>query len=281
MKVVGVDLGGTNARVGLVEDRSLGKVVTTSLCVDGSEAEICNQLYSIIDMFADQDITGLGIGVPSVVDVKNGIVYDVQNIPSWKKVHLKKRLEDRYQFPVHVNNDANCFAVGEKHFGKGQGYKNIVGLIVGTGMGAGLILNNRLYEGTHCGAGEFGMVPYNNEIFEAFSSGQFFQRQYKTRGEDLFQEAINGNRQAIRAYQEFGEHLGHAIEMILFTIDPEIIILGGSVSKSYKLFKDSMWNVIRTFPYTCTRDDIKIEVSEVDNIAVLGAAALCYEEMAW
>jgi len=235
-------------------------------------------LYDLIDMFADQKIEGLGIGVPSVVDVKNGIVYDVQNIPSWKKVHLKKLLEDRYRFPVYVNNDANCFAVGEKHFGKGRGYKNIVGLIIGTGMGAGLILNDKLYEGTHCGAGEFGMVTYKNEIFEAYGSGQFFQRQYKTRGEILFQEALNGNTQAITAYREFGEHIGRAIEMILFTIDPEIIILGGSVSKSFQLYRDSMWKVLQTFPYRNTRDDIKIEISEIEHIAILGAAALCYEK---
>jgi glucokinase len=277
VKLVGVDLGGTNARVGLVEDRSLRKVVTTSLHVNGSEAEICDQLYAMIDTFAHEDLAGLGIGVPSVVDIKQGIVYDVQNIPSWKKVHLKERLEDRYHFPVYVNNDANCFVIGEKHFGRGRGYKNIVGLIIGTGLGAGLILNDKLYEGTHCGAGEFGMVPYKNEIFESFSSGQFFQRQYKKRGEILYQEAINGDEQALKIYQEFGYHLGRAIEMILFTIDPEIIILGGAVSKSFRLYQESMWTIIRSFPYTRTRDDIKIEISDVDHVAILGAAALCYE----
>src|SRR5690606_24955530 len=112
--------------------------------------------------------------VPSVVDVDKGIVYDVQNIPSWKEVPLKAIMEERYGVPVQVNNDANCFALGEKYFGQGRDSKAFIGLTLGTGLGAGIILNDKLYAGPNCGAGEFGMVPYLDYHYEYYASGQFF-----------------------------------------------------------------------------------------------------------
>ena len=87
---------------------------------------------------------------------KEGIVIDVLNIPSWKEVPLKKILEDRFQKPVWLNNDSNCFALGEYHFGKGQGYSNMLGVTIGTGLGTGIILNGKLCSGANGGAGEFG-----------------------------------------------------------------------------------------------------------------------------
>ncbi len=279
MKLLGVDLGGTNVRVGMVEDGRIGQVVTTVLDTQRSESEICEQLYKVIDQFVGKSIAGIGIGVPSVVDVERGIVYEVQNIPSWKKVPLKGRMEDRYRIPVYVNNDANCFAAGEKFFGKGQGYNDIVGLIIGTGLGAGLIVNDILYTGANCGAGEFGMIPYKDSIFESYCSGQFFKREYKMTGEQLSILARKGNQEALKIFTEFGVHLGRVLEVILLTIDPEIIILGGSVSKSFEFFKDSMWATIRSFPYSRTIEKIIIEATEIEHIAILGAAALYYDGM--
>jgi glucokinase len=83
------------------------------------------------------------------VDVEKGIVYSVINIPSWHEVPLKQILEDRFGLPVFVNNDANCFAMGELYYGSGRGYRHLVGLIVGTGLGAGIVVNGRLYSGAN------------------------------------------------------------------------------------------------------------------------------------
>ncbi len=103
------------------------------------------------------------IGVPIVVDCEHGIVYVVQNIPSWKEVHLKEQLESEFHLPVHVNNDANCFALGECHFGKARGYRHIVGLTLGTGLGAGSSSTAKLYNGSNCGRrAKFGTIPYKD-----------------------------------------------------------------------------------------------------------------------
>jgi len=84
-----------------------------SLSNNTDEQSVLESIYDLIDRFTDEEINGIGIGVPSVVDPVKGIVYDVQNIPSWKEVHLKEILEEKYKLPVYVNNDANCFAAGE------------------------------------------------------------------------------------------------------------------------------------------------------------------------
>ena len=152
--VIGVDLGGTNVRAGVVEGGRLTDVRSVTVRSQGSEQDVLEDVFSAIDPIMRPDVAGIGAGVPSVIDLKAGIVYDVQNIRSWKKVPLKARLEERYRLPACVNNDANCFAAGEKYFGRAKPYDHAVGLILGTGLGAGVIANGRLYSGINCGAGE-------------------------------------------------------------------------------------------------------------------------------
>lgn len=274
MGILGIDIGGTNIRVGLVKDNELVRIESTLIKKAGSESDILNDLFEQIDQFRNEKISGIGIGVPSVVDVEYGVVYDVQNIPSWKEVHLKEILESKYSIPVYVNNDANCFAVGEKYFGKAIEYKNIIGLTIGTGLGAGIIVNNKLYAGKNCGAGEFGMIPYRENNYEYYCSGQYFINEYGTTGKALFDKAKNYDAKALRIFKEFGSNLGEAIKMIMYSIDPEVIILGGSGSRSYQYFQDEMWKAIKSFTYSKSLKNIKIEISEIENIAILGAAAL-------
>ncbi|HXS56133.1 MAG TPA: ROK family protein, partial [Hanamia sp.] len=151
--ILGIDLGGTHVRAGVVSDAHLENIVSVCIPASGTVQEVLEVMYELIDPLINENITAVGIGVPSVVDIEKGIVYDVQNIPSWKEVHLKKLLEDRYHVPVSVNNDANCFALGEKYFGKGKNALSMIGLTIGTGLGAGIIINNKLYAGVNCGAG--------------------------------------------------------------------------------------------------------------------------------
>jgi glucokinase len=275
--VVGVDLGGTNVRAGLVVDGRLAGVRSVPIRGQGTEGEVLEDLFSAVDATIGPDVAGIGAGVPSIIDLKTGTVYDVQNIPSWKKVPLKAILEERYRLPVYVNNDANCFAAGEKHFGKLGPYDNAVGLIVGTGLGAGIIANGRLYSGINCGAGEFGMLPYLDRNFEAYASGQFFRRVHGTSGREVAERAGRGDAKALKIFADFGRHLGEAVKAICYAVDPEIILLGGSVSKSYGHFEDALWRAFQSYAYSLAKERLKIEVSETENIAILGAAALYFD----
>lgn len=272
--VVGVDLGGTNVRAGLVDGGRLREVRSAPVRSRGPMEDVLEDLFGVLDAVMRPEVAGIGAGVPSVIDLATGTVFDVQNIPSWKKVPLKRLLEERYGRPVSVNNDANAFAAGEKYFGRARPFDHAVGLIVGTGLGAGIIANGRLYSGASCGAGEFGMLPYLDRDFEAYASGQFFERAHGASGRELAARAEAGDAAALAAFAEFGRHLGEALKVICYAVDPEIVVLGGSVSKSFGFFRAALWEAFGTYAYSLARERLKIEVSETEGIALLGAAAL-------
>lgn len=275
--IIGVDIGGTNIRVGKVKNNHIIGLHTSKISSFESEQRVIDEIIASIEKLFDDSILGIGLGMPSVVNVENGIVYNVQNIPSLKEVHFKKILQDKFNVPIYVNNDANCFIVGEKYFGNAVGLDNFVGLIIGTGLGAGIYIDNKLYLGANCGAGEFGMLPYKDGIFEDYCSGRYFRTMLKTTGEELFRKAENGNGEAISRFEEFGIHVGNVLCAIILSVDPEVIILGGSVSKAFKYFEKSMKTILEQFPYKHSIKKLKIVKSTVDNISVLGAAALYFE----
>jgi glucokinase len=277
IKVIGIDLGATNIRGAVVIGDTLLNIVSARIHSDGTVEEVLEDIYQVVDALIDDSITAIGIGVPSVVDVTNGIVYDVQYIPSWVEVPLKRLMEQKYRIPVFVNNDANCFAVGEYHFGKGKGFGSVIGLTLGTGLGAGVIINGKLYAGYNCGAGEFGMFNYLDNILEFYASGSFFQNVYQLDGVQVFEDAKKGDERALELYRELGTHIGHAIKMVMYGYDPQLIILGGSVRHAYDFFQETMWQQIKTFAFTKSAERIKVEVSGLQNSGILGAAALYYD----
>lgn len=276
IKVIGIDLGATNIRGAVVTGDTLSDIVSARINSNGSVQEVLNDIYQVVDALINDSVKAIGIGVPSVVDVVEGIVYDVLYIPSWKEVPLKKLMEERYHIPVFVNNDANCFAVGEYHFGKGKGVDSMIGLTLGTGLGAGVVINNKLYAGYNCGAGELGLFSYLDNILEYYCSGSFFQNVYQLDGVHVFEDAKKGNARALELYQELGTHIGHAVKMAMYAYDPQMIVLGGSVSHAYDFFQKSMWDQIKTFAYTKSAERIRIEISALQNSGILGAAALYY-----
>jgi glucokinase len=277
MKVIGIDLGATNIRGAIVTDGSLSDIISIKIHSDGSEGAVLEDIYQTIDPLLDDEVAAIGIGVPSVVDTDEGIVYDVQYIPSWKEVPLKQLLEKRYNRKVFVNNDANCFVLGEFYFGKGRGAASLIGLTIGTGLGGGVIIHNKLFPGRNCGAGEFGLLPYKDNILEYYCSGSFFKNVHNLEGVQVFESAKKGDKKALALYAELGVHVGNAIKAVLYTYDPELIILGGSVAQAFDWFQQSMWQEIKTLAYGNTAERIRIEISNLTNSGILGAAALYYD----
>jgi glucokinase len=275
--ILGIDLGGTNIRGGLVTENNLSSTYSQRVTSDGSVEQVLQEFFGVTDKLFSDFTKAIGIGVPGLVDTDKGIVYDVVNIPSWKEVPLGQLMEDRYGVPVLINNDANCFALGEFYFGRGKGTDSMVGLTIGTGLGSGIILNKKLYEGKRGGAGEFGMIDYLDKYVEYYASGQFFQNIYQTDGETVFARAEKGDKEAIRMYEEMGAHLGNAIKTILYALDVDLIVLGGSVRKAWSYFNQSMWQQIKTFAFQKAKENLKVEVSELENSGMLGAAALYYD----
>ncbi len=278
-KIIGIDLGGSNMRVALIKDKQIS-VVNSEKIIDGNDEEsVKKQMIELIKKTAIGSVAAIGIGVPSALDVERGIIYDCVNIPSWKEVHLKTLLQDTFNTPVFINNDANCFALGEKYFGKGQNVQSLIGLIMGTGLGAGVIVNNKLYSGVNCGAGEIGLIPYKNNNYEYYCCGGFFSGEYGVSAFETFQKASLNDTKSLERMKVFGEHVGEMIKLVIYTYDPEMIILGGSVSKAYKFFSESMWKNINTIYFQNSLKNLKIDCSTLENVAILGAASLYYDTL--
>ena len=275
--VLGLDIGGTNMRVGLFNGLKFVNHYAEPIRNRNDEKDTLNQLIGIIQKFYSSDVKAIGIGVPSVVDPSTGTVYNAVNIPSWVEVPLREIIENAFQTPVFVNNDANCFALGEYYFGAGKNKEHMVGLILGTGTGAGIICNRKLMAGRNNGAGEFGMIPYHDSDFEHYCSGGFFEQIYGISSLKAYQHATNNENEGLKIWVAFGKHLAELVKTILFSVDPELIVIGGGLAQAYAFFYPSLIESLKDFAFKNSLEYLKIEKSSLSNAALFGAASLFYD----
>jgi glucokinase len=272
--IIGVDLGGTKVSVGAVAGGVVRGMARSDVPSEETAEIVLASIVDTITEVFDSSVVGIGCGVPSVVDVAEGIVFEVENIPSWKEVHLKTALEDHFGVPAAVNNDANAFAVGEHVFGKGRGFRNLVGLTLGTGLGTGVIIEGRLYSGANCGAGEIGMMAHKALTLEDYCSGQFFQRECGAAGDEVYRRARAGEAEFLEAYERYGSELSEAVMIALYAYDPQAVIFGGSINAAFDLFETSLRRGLERFAYPHVVERLVMAPSTLENAAVLGAAAL-------
>ena len=273
---IGIDLGGTTIKGGLIESGRIVRKEIVPVKKDGSGEEIINDICNLIGSLWNENVLGIGFAVPALIHHDKGIIYGFSNIPNLNNVPLKHILETHFRIPVYLQNDANCFVLGEFKYGLARNYKNIVGLITGTGVGAGIILDQKLYNGTNFGAGEFGMIAYKDKNFEAYCGGMFFTSYYNASGEELARRAALGDPDALAAFQEYGVHLGELIKLVRYTLDPQLILIGGSVSKSFSLYEPALVKSMENFFFSASSQVI-IKPSVIEDIAIYGAAGLCHE----
>ena len=274
---IGVDLGGTNMRAGRITGDQLVSLSETPTPKGAkNQEETLEALIGVIRSVWDASVAAIGIGVPSVVDRERGIVYNVVNIPHWEEVRLKVRLEDCFGVPVYVDNDANCFALGERIFGVGRTFENVVGLTLGAGLGGGIIQQGRLLADANCGSGEFGMIPYEGEVLEYYCSGSFFKNVCGVDGKEMYARAMRGDEEALDAYRRLGRYVAAAVKIVVLTVDPEMIVFGGSVAAAHALFEESMRADLADFAYPNSMRRLKIFFSGLEHPGLFGAASLCY-----
>lgn len=272
--ILGLDIGGTGIKGGVLIKGHLEDIRTIPTPALESKAFILETIANFIETYSQYDFLGIGIGIPGLVDTQKGIVLGLANIPSFQHVELKTFLTDRFQKPVFVNNDANCFAIGVHKYGVGRPFKNLVGITLGTGIGGGIVINGHLYSGLFSAAGEWCSAPYLDHNYESYCSGKFFENFYHTKPKTLAKQAIAGDSVAIQAYDEFGHHLGELFKIILYSLAPEAIVLGGSIRKTYPLFQKSLFKSLESFSYPSVLTNLKILISELDETAIHGAVAL-------
>jgi glucokinase len=271
--LIGVDLGGTNARAALVDKGRIIETYQQKLSDKYSLEGTLEQLFSIIAPLTQYNIKGIGVGVPSVVDAERGIVYDVVNIPSWINVELKQILQDKFNLPVFINNDVNCLALGEQQYGQASPYENFVAIGIGTGLGAAIVIDRKLYTGMLCGSGEIGYIPYLDKNLEFYSSGMYFET-FSTSAQAAYLAALSGDSDALGIWNQYGYHLGQVMKVIMYTYAPEAILVGGGISNAFPFFESSMHQSLSDFVFPKMLKKVKILRSNLENIAILGAAAL-------
>jgi PAS domain S-box-containing protein len=272
--IIGLNIEAPGIKIGRITGSKIDKIKNIEIDLKGEKSEILQEIIRLIESNFNSSILGIGIGVPTTVDVEKGIAYDVSRIASWKEVHIKKELESHFKVPVYVNNDANCFTVGEYYYGKGRKYENFVGLIIGEGMGGGVIVNKNLLSGSSGGVGEFGYLPYKDRDYDHYCSKRYFEHESGMSFEKILKLAEQNDKKSLQLFNAFGQNLGHALEMIITVLDPQCVVLGGEVSTAYDLFKDSMWQVLHSCSLPHVRNILDVRVSDVQNIDILGAAAL-------
>jgi glucokinase len=298
--VVGVDVGGTNIKLGVVapNGRIIARTSFPTELFAYNKTKLINALAKEIDAIiavaglAKKNIAGIGIGLPGLIDHKKGVVRFLPNIPGWKNVPLRSILQKTTGIHVHIDNDVKLITLAEWKFGAGRGCANMVCLTLGTGVGAGLIFDNRLYRGEDNAAGELGHVPLNEHgpkcncggigCFEAYIGNRRLAAlagKIMGRGSvdmpEMHQLAEQGNRKALRFWDEAATHLGNGLTGVVNLLNPRLIVIGGGVSKNEKfLFKKAI-SVIKKRAMGLQSSVVKIKRAKFgDDAGIVGAQVL-------
>jgi glucokinase len=305
-KVLGIDLGGTKIAMGVVdEDGNILKRRKIDTKVQEGFQRVVERISDTINDLKKEvdDISEIGIGSPGSIDHEKGVVRFSPNFPGWINVPLSKEIESRTGISVTVENDANAFVMGEKWFGKGKGYTDIIGITLGTGVGGGVITGGNLLRG-HDGIGaELGHIIVepngylcgcgNHGCLETIASATGISRLAKEwRGrypesvikdytaKEIMDAARDGDPLGVKVLELVSQFLGIALGNLIHIFNPQIIVIGGGVSRAGNVLlsavkKRTRENVMRSF-----WDTYEIVLSDlVDDAGIFGAASIGFEEI--
>ena len=286
--IISIDIGGTTFESAILDKDYLNiiNMSSKSHVRDYSDSEslldaICYQINNLLDQneISQKNIQGLSVACPGPLDSKNGIILDTPNIKFLQNVNIKKELEDKCKMPVYIENDANLFSLGEWY----SHYKQnniVVGVTLGTGLGFGLIINGELFKGGNGFAMEYGLSPFEWGICEKNVCISYIkQRSKELYGEEVRPVIIekyvkNNDKKAIQIYDDFGENLGIVLSHIVNMIDPEIITIGGGLSKAFECYKDKMSSTLQKFSPSFNINNITISPSILRGESTMIGASL-------
>lgn len=293
MYILGFDIGGTKCAVVTAEwDEREVKLLKKEKCetiLSISPEEMIDKLIVMADSILDKTPDAIGISCGGPLDSERGVILGPPNLPGWDNVEIVKKLKSHYKVPVKLQNDANACAVAEWKFGAGKGCNNMVFMTFGTGLGAGLILDGKLYNGTNGNAGEVGHIRLapdgpvgfgKNGSFEGFCSGGGIAQLGKMiLGEDISakeiaERALSGDEKAIEVYRVSGEYLGKGLSIIIDILNPEKIVIGSIFARSHKLLWESAEKEIKKEALSESANCCRVVAAELgENIGDFAAVA--------
>lgn len=281
---IGVDFGGTTISAGAVSEGEILGLSTVPTMRERTPEDILGTIVELItEVSRNRSVSGIGIGVPCPAGPGTDRLGMIENIPSMEGYSFRPLVEERCEVPVVLENDANCMAFGEHRAGALRGCSHCVCLTLGTGLGCGIIIGGKLYRGTGNYAGEIWNIPWcNGRILENEVSIGGLRAMYRDMAgveidpRDMYDRFRDGDSTAAAVFDRFGKALGQVAVMLISTLDPERIALGGGLSRAYDAFRDGMLRTVeKTWGAEGGRRIVQTELS--GRAAVIGAAALAEE----
>ena len=305
MKYLGIDIGGTSVKLGLVTDK--GKILASDnyeVAFDNYKTPIFETVKKSIERFLKDnsinknELMGIGVSATGQVNSNTGVIVGVGgNIKNWCNTEIKKELEEIYNIKTTVINDANSMVIGEQWIGKAKNYKNIIGITIGTGVGGGIIVNSNVLLGNIGIAGELGHFSINSNgkvctcgnigCYEQYASMTALIKNVKEKysdignlsiskdeinGKYIFDELEKGNKELESVVINWIEDIGKGLVSLTHIFNPEIIIIGGAVSKQEKLFIKPVRNYVLSHVMQKFGENLKVEAAELENSAGLVGA---------
>lgn len=313
-KRIGIDVGGTNVKIALVDDN--GKIIYSNSVPTyakmGYEYTVNNIKQAIRDLMKETnttptDIEGIGFDFPGQVDCKTGVVKLAPNIPGWVNVPIAQMIEDEFHIPTRIDNDVRCAALGELKFGAGRGCENFICITVGTGIGSGIVINGKVVRGATNAAGELGHIKLqmnggpicgcgDTGCLEAFASGPAivamaqdyikggkstkFREMAAAEGGEITpymvaKAAEEGDPVAKRIFEIIGEYIGIGLTSVINLLNPERVIIGGGVAESGELLLGPIRKTIKERAMVVAGNAVEIVPAQLGNSAgVIGASML-------
>jgi glucokinase len=299
--ILAVDLGATNIKIGLLNKNLkilAKKVLPTKRNINQNRLieTLINDLGILIreNHLAKNNILGIGVGVPGPVDFRRGIVHYLTNLPGWKEVALRDIIHSKTGIRTFIDNDVNLMTLAESKLGIAKRKKNIVCLTLGSGVGGGVMVEGSIYRGASFSAGEIGHIPINVNGPKCNCGGSACLERYignkyiLSRARKIFKKNISleklsrlakqGNKQAIKIWQEVGKYLGVALTGIVNFFNPEMIVIGGGVAEAGGVLFDSVRKIIKKRAMPGPRETVEIKKAKLGQDAgLIGAAMLVAE----
>ncbi len=301
MNILAFDIGGTKCAVMLAkaEEETITFLKRTEVKTTDCWKDLLNELINegslmLKEYSINKGSCRIGVSCGGPLDIRKGLILSPPNLPGWDEVPIVKYLEDRLGMPARLKNDADACALAEWRYGAGKGTKHMIFLTFGTGLGAGLILNGRLYEGASGMAGEVGHIRLSEEgpvgygktgSFEGFCSGggikQLAQRKaielmalgnrasfHKDTIEEITakavaEAAVEGHRDALEVYRASGKHFGRGLSILIDILNPEVIVVGSIYVRAKEYLIDAMKESINEEALESSRKECRIEASQL------------------
>lgn len=289
---IGVDLGGTNVRAAIVDEKGnvLVQKKSPSYAQEGKE-KVMDTIINLIKSLPDyESCSGIGVGVPGPCDEKTGSMVLATNLPGFEGYSIANKLEETFHMPSFIDNDANVAALAEALVGAGKGKKVVYYVTLSTGIGGGLVINGECISGKHGFTGEIANIIIDRNrskvnylavgAIENEASGTAITRKanekaskkYKHAGE-VFEDAHNGDPVAKEIVDNVARDLAQLFATIACVCDPDIFILGGGMMQSSDLFLPSVIEKFKEISHTQLHDD-EFVLASLEEPGVIGAAML-------